>query len=406
MSHEPYQRFEWAQKTGRQTRLQRQLELQSQQIERVLSQHQVSARIAGGTVQPRSISFVVNATLAQGWERLRDLTHDLKMALNVPDVHLSREGGQLRLQITRPEGPPVALLDLLPLLPGLPPMTATLGLAEDGRPVLLDFAHQDVTHALLAGDEAAGKTTLLRTIALSLALKNRQSQLQLLIINPETAENRRSDAVLEPLVYLPHMLTGISRRIEEAVAVLDFLSGEMAYRRQQQLATPMIILLIDNADALLEMGGEPVSDILASLLQHGAEAGIHLVLSTRQPETAVINNLLRANLPVRLVGRVADAPTAAVSAGIPDTQAEYLLGQGDFLAIVGGQATHFQTAYIGDYDLHLCLEDLHRNRPRPLLARPVTMRTSLYPEDEGNEPRVNRAQSFYYDDDRGVELVD
>ena len=174
--------------SGRQARLQHQLELQSQQIERFLSHHQLSANITGGAVQPRSIRFDLVTPLTQGWERLRDLTHELKTALNVPDVRLSAEDGQLRLHIVRPEEPPVALLDLLPLLPDLPPVTAVLGLAEDGRPILLDFDNPDVTHVLAAGMTGAGKTMLLRTMALSLALKNRQSQLQLLVIDPETAD--------------------------------------------------------------------------------------------------------------------------------------------------------------------------------------------------------------------------
>lgn len=395
MSNRQNTRFGEAQRR-RQERLQHQLEVQSQQIERVLSQHQLPARIAGGTVQPRTIRFDFGTPLAQGWERLRGLTQELKNVLKVPDVRVSREDGQLRLHVTRPEKPPVTLLDLLPMLPDLPPLTATLGLAEDGRPVLLDFANPDVTHVLLAGGADAGKTTLLRTLAMSLAIKNRQSQLQMLLIDPETADSHRSYTILEPLVYLPHMLTGISYLLEEAVEILNFLQNEMDYRRQQQAGTPTILLLIDKADHLLAVGGEPISTPLTALLQHGAGAGIHLVLSTRQPETAVLNNLLRANLPVRLVGQVDDEPAANAAAGMLDTRAEYLLGQGDFLAFVGGETTHFQAAYIGDYDLHMCLDDLHRNRPLPLLARPATMRPTLAPEDEPAAPEIGRPQLFSF----------
>ena len=53
-----------------QNRLQHQLQLQSEQIERVFSQHQFSTQVAGGTVRPSLISFDLNSSLSQGWERL------------------------------------------------------------------------------------------------------------------------------------------------------------------------------------------------------------------------------------------------------------------------------------------------------------------------------------------------
>lgn len=388
----------WGRSERREARLQHQLQVQSEQIERVLSQHQLSAQIAGGTVRPRLISFDLNASLAQGWERLSRLTHELKSALNVPEVRLSREDGQLKLHITRPEAPPVALLDLLPMMPDLPPVTAVLGLDEVGRPVLLDFDNPDITHVLISGEQDAGKTTLLRSLAVSLAVKNKQSRLQLLVIDPETADSRRSYTVLEPLSFLPHMLAGISYRLDEAIEVLSFLHGEMEYRRQQRAKLPTIVLLVDKIVHLLEVGGESVAQPLQALLRYGAEAGIHCVLSTRRPDTAVITNQLRANLPVRLVGQMPDEETARTATGLLDSQAEYLLGQGDFLAVVGGEINHFQAAYIGDYDLHMCLDELHRNRPQPLLAKPLSVRPSLpdVADDEITE-LPDSAQSFHYD---------
>ena len=166
-------------------------------------------------------------------------------------------------------------------------------------------------------------------------------------------------------------------------------------RRQQGVKLPTIVLLIDKAAHLLEAGEESVAQPLQVLLRQGAEAGIHCVLSTRRSDTAVITNQLRANLPVRLVGQVPDAIAAQAATGLLDTQAEYLLGQGDFLAVVGGESTHFQAAYLGDYDLHLCLDDLHRNRPLALLAQPLPIRPSLPTDDETATP-PDSPDSFHF----------
>lgn len=372
------------QKALQENRLQYQLELQSRQIEKVFTRHQLSAHVAGGTVRPRSISFDLQEQLLSGWEWLRDrLKQELAAVLGVADVHLSRENGQLRLHIARPENPPVPLLDLLPQLPEIPVVTSVLGLAEDGRPVLLQLSEADMTPVLLAGEPGSGKTALLRTMAVSLALTNKQCQVQLLIVDGKGVESESTYGELEPLTYVPHLLMPIIYDIEDAAEVLTFLADEISYRRQQGIAAPHVVVLIDRLVTLLETGGRPIVDALVRLGQRGAVAGIHLVMSTQRPDAAILDDVFKSNFPVRLVGRVRNEQQAAAAAGVNGTQAEYLLGQGDFLAVTDDRITHFQGAYIGDYDLHLTLEALHRNRPRALLAQPVSIRPALPSSRQG-----------------------
>ncbi len=366
----------------RQKRLQHQLELQARQIERVLSQHDASARVVGGTVRPRAVQFDVQAGLVQGIERLKELKEELVRALGGAMVYFApdngRDNGCLNLEVAQSEAVPIPLLELLPLLQEVPPLTAVLGLAEDGRPVLLNFGEVEMTHILIAGDEAAGKTSLLRTLALSLAMHNRQSQLQLLVCQhaPGTATD------LQPLSYLPHMLAGVSTTVGESVQLFAFLCSEMDYRREQKVRAPAIVVLVDEIVALLEKaetetaGNDLISNI-TRLLQRGAEAGIHLVLATARPTARALSGWLKAELPVRLVGKVADAASSQAATGVPDAQAEYLLGSGDFVAASPAGVLRFQAAYLSDYDLHLILEELHRQRPRVLLAQITSTRTSL-----------------------------
>lgn len=375
------------QKALQESRLQHQLEIQSRQIEKVFTHHDLPAHVAGGTVRPRSITFDLQEQVISGWERLREhLKRELTVVLGGADVQLSRENGQLRLDVARPDNPPVPLLDLLPLLPEVPALTAILGLAEDGRPVLLPLAESDMAPVLLAGEPDAGKTALLRTMAVSLALTNRQSQVQLLIIDALNAEPASPHSQLEPLTYLPHLLMPIIYEAEEAAEVLAFLVDEIAYRAEV-VTTPHVVVLVDGLVTLLEAGGQPVAETLARLARRGPGAGIHLVMATSQPAAPVLADLFKNNFPVRLLGRVRDERQATVAAGVNDTQAHYLLGKGDFLAVTDSTQTHFQGAYIGDYDLHLTLETLHRNRPRPLLAQPLSVRPSLAPA-AGNQEEI------------------
>lgn len=358
------------QKMNKEERLRNQLELQSRQIERVFSTHQVSARVAGGQVETQSIRFDLQSHLESGLHRLRGLKRDLLSVLGVADVSLVKdERGQWRLDIVRPHEPPVALLDLLPLLPELPEGTAVLGMDEEGTPLLLPFANPDIGHVLIAGAEGAGKTALLRTLAVSLAMNNRQSQLQLLIIDPDCPG--KTNRQLAPLMFLPHLLSQVIADPEEAWQTLQVLVDEMHHRLKHDTIRPTIVTLIDNMEGLLGFGSEEVQATVAALLQRGTEAGIYLVLSTSEPAAPWLSRVMRANLPLRLVGQVRDEAESLAATAVVGAEANYLLGEGDFLAVADGSQVHFQAAFIGNYDLHLTLETIHRNRPRPLLAQPL-----------------------------------
>ena len=350
-------------------RLQHRIEMQSMQIENVFNRHQVEAQVAGGMVKPRSISFDLQTQLATGLERLKILTDDLMHTLGVP-VSLSREGGRFHVHVSHPDAPPVSLLDLLSMLTDVPPITAVMGLAEDGRPVLLDFSEQDMTHILVAGVSEAGKTALLRSLAISLALMNRQSRVQFVILDGASQADSKGGA-LQVLNYLPHMLTNVMANRGDIQETLTFLMSEVSYRLEHEVAAPTILVMIDEVVTLLEMGEATIRDAIRFLAQRGADVGVHLVMSTDEPQAAVLDNLLKANISVQIVGRMADSAQAMSATGSQSTQAEQLLGRGDFLAVAGEYITHFQAAYIGDYDLHLTLQELHRNRPPALLAQTV-----------------------------------
>lgn len=356
-------------------RLSHQVEIQSRQIERVFSQHQVTARVENGTVQQHAIQFNLQTQLSAGWERLRAMTEDLMAALRVTDLRLQRVEGRWQLQVARPEEPAVPLLDLLALLDEVPPATAVLGLTELGTPMLADLSSEATAHVLIAGDHAAGKTVLLRSIAITLALGNPQRDLQLLVVTGGESHGRE---LLQPLSYLPHMLADVIAMRDEAEMALTFLADEMAYREEQGIREPRIVVLIDEVVALFEQVSEAARTAVQRVAQRGAAVGIHLVVSTRRPTHELLDAALRLCLPLRVVGRMADARAARVAADSGDVQAGYLLGEGDFVACTGSRTDHFQAAYIGDYDLHLILAKLRRRR-HVLLARPFNPRLQLAP---------------------------
>ena len=89
---------------------------------------------------------------------------------------------------------------------------------------------------------------------------------------------------------------------------------------------------------------------LTRLAQRGREAGLHLVAGVQKPAAALVGPLLKANFPVRLVGRVASAEDARVASGLAGSGAERLLGRGDFLAVAAGRVIRFQAAWMAPED--------------------------------------------------------
>ncbi len=319
------------------------LESQSDRIERVLASYHVPVRVQGGSVTPRAIRFHVAPALGARLTTIRNLSEELALALNTPDVRIAREGDKLALEMPRPDAEPVYLLGLMRSLQTIPPFTACLGLAEDGRPLLARLPSPDVAHILVAGTTGSGKTELMRSIVLSLALTHRQSQLQIALIDPKSRG-------LAPLAGLRHLLAPVAVDSGEALALLQRLVAEMERRDRESVSVPRILIVVDEMLDLLTIGGKPIEAALTRLAQRGREAGLHLVAGAQKPSTALLGPLLKANFPVRLVGRVTSVEDARVASGVAGSGAEKLAGRGDFVAVASGQITHFQAAWIPQRD--------------------------------------------------------
>ncbi|MFZ0543800.1 MAG: FtsK/SpoIIIE domain-containing protein [Candidatus Promineifilaceae bacterium] len=384
-------------------RLRHQLEVQSIQIEEFLNRHDVPAEVAGGSVRSKWINFDLNMQISAGLEKIRNLGQELASTLGVSDINITKYDDRLRIAVKQPSTHAVDLLDLMNAIPGMTPMTATLGLDEADRPVLLNLLAEDIINILVAGGPEAGKTALLRSVALSLALENRQSQIQFAIldvIGEGVAASRKLG--LYPLNYLPHVMFTVVEDLSEAADALAFLVSEVQYRIEQEIDCPLLVLIIDDVDKLVELGGRPIIEPLAYLLDEGFKGGLRIILGASNPDSDSIRSLLKNSIPIRLVGQVRDSLEARAITGIPDSQAEYLLGKGDFMAVNNGMIVPFQAAYITEYDLHLILDKLHRQSKNVMVARPLSIR----PTFTSNGSNTNQAQYFEFDsEDRRASLT-
>jgi S-DNA-T family DNA segregation ATPase FtsK/SpoIIIE len=140
------------------------------------------------------------------------------------------------------------------------------------------------------------------------------------------------------------LLLSVAHSPEQGLAALKKVLDVMDKRAVDRDPLPRVVVYVDEMADLCQTGGTAVVDALTRIAQRGREAGIHLVACTQKPSAKAIGTLLKANLPLRLVGRVVSAEDARVSTGMPGTGAERLSGSGDFLAVASGRVIRFQAA--------------------------------------------------------------
>ncbi|MFQ6100741.1 MAG: DNA translocase FtsK [Anaerolineae bacterium] len=371
--------------------MRKRLEFQADRIEAVLALHKVPARVTGGTVTPRWVRFQVLPAVGTKISKIKGLSEELAAALDASNCRVSRRGAAVAVEVPRDDPQPVRLLPLFRQLDdgdgSMPPVTAILGLAEDGAPLLIRLPSPDVAHILVAGTTGSGKTMLLQTMILSLAMANpapspfqregRAGGLTLMLIDPKGAAFGLFEG-------LPHLARPVIRDVEETTEALNSLvhlmerrgssppasgfavsayagrSPELVEGRSRRAGPnggagggshPRVVVVIDELADLLMVGGKPVQWALTRLTQRGREAGIHIVAATQKPTTAVLGPLVKANFPVRLVGRVTSVEDARTATGWSGTGAERLMGRGDFLAVAEGRVIRFQAAYVSPEEI-------------------------------------------------------
>lgn len=301
-------------------------------IERTCARLGAPARIGTISVLPGFVDYEVLPAAGIRVSQIRTLRDDIALALS-DETTLIRQNGHLSLQHARVPAAVVRADTLIPRMPDLP-YTALLGIDETGATLTARLSSSEVAHVLIAGTTGSGKTQLARTIVSSLVLRHRPRELGIIMIDPKRIT---SDQFAQSIAS--HLLLPVAHDVGDAAAALQRVLHAMSKRTR---AEPRIVIYCDEvADMATD---ERILNALQRIGAVGRELGVHLIACTQKPTAAAVGSLLKANLPLRLVGRVTSATEASTAAGLPGTGAERLSGRGDFLAVAGGRVVRFQAA--------------------------------------------------------------
>jgi len=98
-----------------------------------------------------------------------------------------------------------------------------------------------------------------------------------------------------------------------------------AYNRRNDSKLSYWILVVDELATLMDSGhGKEAATLLGEIARKGRAVGIYMILATQIPDKSVLTRQVAGNMDCRIVGRVADGPSSALSLGDGSWDAVYL----------------------------------------------------------------------------------
>lgn len=303
--------------------------------------------------------------------RLKSMASQFAYALNVPHTSVEVDGGIVYVRVPRThveKNGTVTFEDAWSVSPDVPRGSLLLGLDEDRHQLVLELVSPTNVHAAVIGMTGSGKSTLMRTMILS---AQKSGGAKIALFDP-------SGGFL-PLSGHPSVWRGgLFRSPEDCELGLEVLARSIGRGGEG-----LMYVFVDEVPELV-MQRPRIKDYLARLAQAGRHAGMHLILGAQHPLASELGPMTMRNIPVRLVGRVADRSAAYNATGRSDSGAENLRGRGDFLVVSGVSKQHFQAAYISTELLAQWEKRFPPREPRvPVRPADIVLSYKTIPSDRG-----------------------
>ncbi len=348
-----------------------------------------------------------------------------KLSLAEADA-LARQLAPLRLGTGGPVDDPLAadttltsligisspfLLDVPALWRPRPPrgrLRVPIGSDADGQPVELDIKESAQggmgPHGLVIGATGSGKSELLRTLVLGLALTHPSDVLNFVLVD---FKGGATFLGLERLTHVSAVITNLADELPLVDRMRDALNGELV-RRQELLRAagnyaslrdytrareqgadlppvPSLFVVIDEFSELLSARPEFI-DVFVMIGRVGRSLGVHLLLASQRLEEGKLRGL-DTQLSYRIGLRTFSAIESRVVLGVPDAYELPPQPGSAYLKFGTDDMTRFKAAYVSGPAATGPARTQRRMRPAIVPFGPGYIR----PELAGDEPRPGQA---------------
>jgi S-DNA-T family DNA segregation ATPase FtsK/SpoIIIE len=290
----------------------------------------------------------------------------------------------------RSEGSPATLPDLLRAdAVSRQRLRVPIGLTDTGAPLHLDLRESAEggagPHGLVVGATGSGKSELLRTLTVALALTHSPEELNLVLVD------FKGGATFAGLGNLPHtsaLITNLSDDLTLVDRMHDALTGELV-RRQEILRAagdfaslrdldaarasgtdvpvlPALLVVIDEFSELLATRPE-LAELFAAIGRLGRSLGVHLLLATQRLDEGRLRGL-EAHLGFRIALRTFAAAESRAAIGVTDAHELPRTPGVGYLSTGPGVLVRFRAAHVSS---PVVRRDASPPRVLPFTAAPV-----------------------------------
>ncbi|WP_416986072.1 type VII secretion protein EccCa [Streptomyces sp. T028] len=275
-----------------------------------------------------------------------------------------------------------------------------IGVGEDGRPVMLDLkeAAQEGMgpHGLCVGATGSGKSELLRTLVLGLAVTHSSETLNFVLAD------FKGGATFAGMAQMPHVAAVITNLADDLTLVDrmgDSIRGELN-RRQEMLRDagnyanihdyekaraagaalqpiPSLVLVIDEFSELLTAKPDFI-EMFVQIGRIGRSLGVHLLLASQRLEEGRLRGL-ETYLSYRIGLRTFSAAESRAALGVPDAYELPNVPGSGYLKFGTDEMVRFKAAYVSGVYRTSSQQAAAFGGPLPVDRRPVLFTAAEVP---------------------------
>jgi S-DNA-T family DNA segregation ATPase FtsK/SpoIIIE len=301
-----------------------------------------------------------------------------------------------------------------------------IGVGEDGRPVMLDLkeAAQEGMgpHGLCVGATGSGKSELLRTLVLGLAVTHSSETLNFVLAD------FKGGATFAGMAQMPHVAAVITNLADDLTLVDrmgDSIRGELN-RRQEMLRDagnyanihdyekaraagaplqpiPSLVLVIDEFSELLTAKPDFI-EMFVQIGRIGRSLGVHLLLASQRLEEGRLRGL-ETYLSYRIGLRTFSAAESRAALGVPDAYELPNVPGSGFLKFGTDEMVRFKAAYVSGVYRTSSQQAAALGGPLPVDRRPVLFTAAEVPVQYAPVPRQRQETPDEQKDDALADTV-